>query len=156
MLRKFCFVLFSLQLSVCLWWHDYRRDDFPTLKFGVVIADLARHLLRAPQEADGCSGQSHHWLRMCDQWCEYKLPLHVHAAIQKLGIRNLKPTEVPVLDESVPVLFNSLLLGRVERDRTISISSATCADNHQWAVRRSSKLQSQARRVECGMSKVLA
>ena len=36
----FCFVLFSLQLSVCLWWHDYRRDDFPTLKFGVVIADL--------------------------------------------------------------------------------------------------------------------
>ena len=42
----FCFVLFALQLSVCLWWHDYRRDDFPTLKFGVVIADLARHLLR--------------------------------------------------------------------------------------------------------------
>ena len=35
----FCFVLFSLQLSVCLWWHDYRRDDFPTLKFGVVLAD---------------------------------------------------------------------------------------------------------------------
>ena len=42
----FCFVLFALQLSVCLWWHDYRRDDFPTLKFVVVIADLARHLLR--------------------------------------------------------------------------------------------------------------
>jgi hypothetical protein len=41
-----CFVLFALQLSVCLWWHDYRRDDFPTLKFGVVLADLARHLLR--------------------------------------------------------------------------------------------------------------
>ena len=38
--RVFCFVLFSLQLSVCLWWHDYRRDDFPTLKFGVVMADL--------------------------------------------------------------------------------------------------------------------
>ena len=36
----FCFVLFALQLSVCLWWHDYRRDDFPTLKFGVVMADL--------------------------------------------------------------------------------------------------------------------
>ena len=36
----FCFVLFSLQLSVCLWWHDYRRDGFPTLKFVVVIADL--------------------------------------------------------------------------------------------------------------------
>ena len=36
----FCFVLFPLQLSVCLWWHDYRRDDFPTLKFGVVMADL--------------------------------------------------------------------------------------------------------------------
>ena len=36
----FCFVLFALQLSVCLWWHDYRRDDFPTLKFGVVLADL--------------------------------------------------------------------------------------------------------------------
>ena len=36
----FCFVLFSLQLSVCLWWHDYRRDVFPTLKFGVVMADL--------------------------------------------------------------------------------------------------------------------
>ena len=36
----FCFVLFALQLSVCLWWHDYRRDGFPTLKFGVVIADL--------------------------------------------------------------------------------------------------------------------
>ena len=34
--------LFSLQLSVCLWWHDYRRDDFPTstLKFWVVMADL--------------------------------------------------------------------------------------------------------------------
>ena len=45
-LEKFCFVLFALQLSVCLWWHDYRRDDFPTLKFGVVMADLARHLLR--------------------------------------------------------------------------------------------------------------
>ena len=43
----FCFVLFSLQLSVCLWWHDYRRDDFPTLKFGVVMADLARHLLKS-------------------------------------------------------------------------------------------------------------
>jgi len=42
----FCFVLFALQLSVCLWWHDYRRDDFPTLKLGVVMADLARHLLR--------------------------------------------------------------------------------------------------------------
>ena len=42
----FCFVLFALQLSVCLWWHDYRRDGFPTLKFVVVIADLARHLLR--------------------------------------------------------------------------------------------------------------
>ena len=41
-----CFVLFALQLSVCLWWHDYRRDGFPTLKFGVVMADLARHLLR--------------------------------------------------------------------------------------------------------------
>ena len=37
---RFCFVLFSLQLSVCLWWHDYRREDFPTLKFGVVLADL--------------------------------------------------------------------------------------------------------------------
>ena len=36
----FCFVLFALQLSVCLWWHDYRRDGFPTLKFGVVMADL--------------------------------------------------------------------------------------------------------------------
>ena len=36
----FCFVLFALQLSVCLWWHDYRRDGFPTLKFVVVIADL--------------------------------------------------------------------------------------------------------------------
>ena len=45
-MRLFCFVLFALQLSVCLWWHDYRRDDFPTLKFGVVLADLARHLLR--------------------------------------------------------------------------------------------------------------
>ena len=31
---------------MCLWWHDYRRDDFPTLKFGVVLADLARHLSR--------------------------------------------------------------------------------------------------------------
>ena len=35
----FCFVLFSLQLLVCLWWHDYHRDDFSTLKFGVVMAD---------------------------------------------------------------------------------------------------------------------
>ena len=26
------------QLSVCLWWHDYRRGDFPTLKFVVLIA----------------------------------------------------------------------------------------------------------------------
>ena len=39
-LGQFCFVLFALQLSVCLWWHDYRRDVFPTLKFGVVMADL--------------------------------------------------------------------------------------------------------------------
>ena len=38
---RFCFfVLFVLQLSVCLWWHDYRRDVFPTLKFGLVMADL--------------------------------------------------------------------------------------------------------------------
>ena len=29
-----------MQLSVCLWWHDFRRDDFPTLKFGVEMADL--------------------------------------------------------------------------------------------------------------------
>ena len=36
----FCFVLFALQLSVCLWWHDYCSDSFPTLKFGVVMADL--------------------------------------------------------------------------------------------------------------------
>ena len=43
---QFCFVLCSLQLFVCLWWHDYRRDDFPTLKFGVVLANLAHHLLR--------------------------------------------------------------------------------------------------------------
>ena len=43
----FCFVLCSLQLSVCLWWHDYRRDDFPTLKFVVVMAGRpARDLLR--------------------------------------------------------------------------------------------------------------
>ena len=34
------FVLISLQLSVCLWWHAYRRGDFPTLKFVVVIALL--------------------------------------------------------------------------------------------------------------------
>ena len=27
-----CVVLFSLQLSVCLWWLDYRSDNFPTLK----------------------------------------------------------------------------------------------------------------------------
>ena len=33
LLILFCFVLFALQLSVCLWWHDYRRDGFPTLKF---------------------------------------------------------------------------------------------------------------------------
>ena len=33
--------LFSLQLLVCLWWHDYRSNDMPTLKFGapVVMAD---------------------------------------------------------------------------------------------------------------------
>ena len=37
----FCFVLFALQLSVCLWWHDYCRDDFPTLKFGVTTDDIA-------------------------------------------------------------------------------------------------------------------
>ena len=36
---QFCFVLFSLQLSVCLWWHDYRKNGLPTLKFVVVIAD---------------------------------------------------------------------------------------------------------------------
>ena len=35
-----CFVLFSLQFSVCLWWHDYRRGDVPTRKYGVVMADL--------------------------------------------------------------------------------------------------------------------
>ena len=32
---------------MCLWWHDYRRGNFPTLKFVVVIADLlVGHLLR--------------------------------------------------------------------------------------------------------------
>ena len=40
LLGLFCFVLFALQLSLCLWWHDYRRDDFPTLKFEMVLADL--------------------------------------------------------------------------------------------------------------------
>ena len=35
----FCFVLFDLQLSVHLWWHDYRREDFPTLKLVVVMAN---------------------------------------------------------------------------------------------------------------------
>ena len=34
----FCFVLFDLNLSVCLWWYDYRRGGLPTLKFVVVIA----------------------------------------------------------------------------------------------------------------------
>ena len=24
----------------CLWWYDYCRNDFPTLKFGVVLANL--------------------------------------------------------------------------------------------------------------------
>ena len=36
----FCFYCISLQLSVCLWWHDYRRECLPTLKFVVVIAFL--------------------------------------------------------------------------------------------------------------------
>ena len=31
---------------MCWWWHDHRRDAFPTLKFGVVLASLAHHLLR--------------------------------------------------------------------------------------------------------------
>jgi hypothetical protein len=39
-MQGFCFVLFAMQLSVCLWWHDYRRDVFHTLKFVVVMADL--------------------------------------------------------------------------------------------------------------------
>jgi hypothetical protein len=36
----FRFVLFALQLSVCLWWNDYRRNDRPTLKFRVVVAGM--------------------------------------------------------------------------------------------------------------------
>ena len=39
LLNLFCFVLFDLQLSACLWWHDYRSNGFPTLKFVAVIAD---------------------------------------------------------------------------------------------------------------------
>ena len=57
----FCFVLFSLQLSMFLWWHDYRRDDFPTLKFVVVMADLARHLLRFFRN----SNQEPMWYHIC-------------------------------------------------------------------------------------------
>ena len=47
----FCFVLFALQLLVCLWRHDYRRDGFPALKFAVVIADLLAEV-RCPGVAD--------------------------------------------------------------------------------------------------------
>ena len=36
----FCFVLFDLQLSACLCWHYYHNNNFPTLKFVVVMADL--------------------------------------------------------------------------------------------------------------------
>ena len=42
MVFLFCFVCLAT-LSVPVvghWWHDYHRDDFPTLKFGVVMADL--------------------------------------------------------------------------------------------------------------------
>ena len=37
----FCFVCLAtlMVLAVCLWWYDYRRDDFSTLKFVVVMAD---------------------------------------------------------------------------------------------------------------------
>ena len=37
--QPFGAVLFSLQLSVCLGWRDYRSSGFPTPKFGVVMAD---------------------------------------------------------------------------------------------------------------------
>ena len=39
------FVLFDLQLSMCLWWHDYRSVCFPTLKKGGNRRP-ARHLSR--------------------------------------------------------------------------------------------------------------
>ena len=46
----FYFVLFSLQLSVCLWWHDYRRDDFPTLKgAGTQICGTSSFVVRFVQ-----------------------------------------------------------------------------------------------------------
>ena len=53
-----CFVLLSLQLSVCLWWHDYRRDDFPTLEFRVVMADLLAIDLRQSLPAAGIIEES--------------------------------------------------------------------------------------------------
>ena len=41
---------------------------------------------------------------MCDEWCDLRLPVHVHAVIQTQGIRNLKAREIPVRDE-MPVLW---------------------------------------------------
>ena len=49
----FCFVLFALKLPVRLWWNDYRRDDFPTLKFGVVMADLLAICRGSGKELEG-------------------------------------------------------------------------------------------------------
>ena len=41
-----CFVLFALQLSVCLWWHDYRRDGSPYPQICGGIHGPARHSSR--------------------------------------------------------------------------------------------------------------
>ena len=81
----FCFVLFALQLSVCLWWHDHRRDDFPTLNFGVVMAYCRwdrqpRHTIECCLHKPGCCvcGQAHKG-RDCD-----RLPVGMKAAQQSL------------------------------------------------------------------------
>ena len=58
--------LFSLKLSVCLWWHGYRRDDFPTPNYVVVMADpLAicwEHSRMAPPSARGSRCYETHYL----------------------------------------------------------------------------------------------
>ena len=74
---QFCFaliVLFSLQLSVCLWWHDYRRDGFPThachrfnaAAWGLKRDEVGAYAWRDRPHAPGDLGTAHNkkWAKL--------------------------------------------------------------------------------------------
>ena len=115
------------------------------------LLEVGQHQLKkgapwhAPQGADGSAEPSHHWLRMCDEWCDLRLPMHVHAVIQKQGIRDLKAKEIPVRDE-MPFIFSFSCAqwDSIPNPRR----KAALVLNYQWYVRCAEKLQSEGRDVE--------